>query len=239
MSMIKTKKEIELLKKSAKIADSCIQIIQDSIKEDISEKELARRIRKQMRKNNASESFKTLVACGKRAAMIHPKPFASNKKIKGLCYVDYGAKYKGYCSDVTVPFIKGKISKREERIVKTTLNAYRLAIKSIRLNGYAWRIFEKIYGFIKKNGFELKHGLGHGLGKRVHEYPAMIMPIKKKIKHKRRWEKIKKMRFQENMVFTIEPGIYVKGLAGCRIENDVLMTKRGPKLLTHSRLIRA
>jgi Xaa-Pro aminopeptidase len=65
------------------------------------------------------------------------------------------------------------------------------------------------------------------------------MPKKKKLrgKKKRRWEKIKKINFEKNMVFTIEPGIYVKGIGGCRLENDIMMTIKGPKILTHSKLI--
>jgi Xaa-Pro dipeptidase len=236
--MIKTQKEIILLKKSAAIADSCIKIIEDSLREDITEKELARRIRTQLKKNNAGESFRTLVASGKRSAMVHAHPYAANKKIRGIGYVDFGAKYNGYCSDITVPFIKGKITKRQEKIVQTTLSAYKLAMKSIKLNESCWKLFQKIMIFINENGFRVKHGLGHGLGKKIHEYPSIVMPIRKKIKHERRWEKIKKMKFQTNMIFTIEPGIYVNGVGGCRLENDVLMTKSGPKVLTHAKLLR-
>jgi len=178
-----------------------------------------------------------LVACGKRTAKIHPRPYASNKKIKGLCYADFGAKYKGYCSDMTVPFIKGNVTKKEKRIARIVLNAHRLAIRSIKMNENCWKLFDKVNIYLKKNGFELMHGLGHGLGKIVHDDPSIIMPRKKKIKHPRRWQRIKKMVFQPSMVFTIEPGIYVKGLGGCRIENDILMTKDGPKILTNSKLI--
>jgi len=235
MGMIKTATEIKLLKKSAKISDSCIEVIKDSLKEEITEKELRRRIGRKIRSQGASLSFQTLVASGKRSAKIHPKPYATNKIIKGLGYVDFGACYKGYKTDITVPFIKGKINKKERKTVKTTLNAYKLSISSIRLGQPCWKLFQKINNYLKKNGFILKHGLGHGLGKKIHEYPLIVMPKNKRLRRKkRRWEKIK---FQKNMVFTIEPGIYVKGLGGCRIENDVLLTNKGPKILTHAKLI--
>jgi Xaa-Pro aminopeptidase len=239
MGMIKTKNEIKLLKKSAQITDSCLKLIGDALKESITEKELRRRVGRKIRSQNASLAFQTLVASGKRSAMIHPKPYATDKIINGIGYVDFGACYKRYKTDVTVPFIKGKISKKKRKIVDTTLKAYNIAISSIKLNQPCWVSFQKVNKYLKKNGFEMKHGLGHGLGLKIHEYPSIIMPMKKKLtrKGKRRWEKIKKVKFQKNMVFTIEPGIYVKNLGGCRLENDVLLTNKGPKILTHSKLI--
>ncbi|MFH7882274.1 MAG: M24 family metallopeptidase, partial [Candidatus Aenigmatarchaeota archaeon] len=203
-----------------------------------------RRIEKNIRKQGATLSFRTIVACGKRAAKIHPKPEATNKKIKGLGYVDFGACYKGYRSDVTVPFIKGKISKKERKIVETTLKAYKIAVKSIKTGMPCWKLHEKVNKFLRKKGFKLSHSLGHGVGKRIHELPTIGKPnfrkrlSKKKLeKFKRKWEKIKKITFQPGMVFTIEPGIYIKGVGGCRIENDVLIMKKGIKILTSSNLI--
>jgi len=89
MGMIKNPKEIKLLKKSAKISDSCIKIIRDSLKEKITERELRRRIGRNIRKQGASLSFATFVACGKRSAMVHAKPRATNKIIKGIGLVDF------------------------------------------------------------------------------------------------------------------------------------------------------
>lgn len=239
MGMIKTKKEIEFLRKAAKIVDSCIPIIEESLREDrITEKELRRRIRRKINSQNASLSFQTLVACGKRSAMIHPKPHATNKIISGIGYVDFGACYKGYKTDITVPFIKDKISKKERKIIQVVLKAYNIAISSIKINEPCWKLFQKVNNFLKKNGFGLKHGLGHGVGLKIHEYPFISMPRKKLTrKRKLRWEKIKKINFQPNMVFTIEPAVYVKGLGGCRLENDILIKKKSIKILTNAKLI--
>jgi Xaa-Pro aminopeptidase len=238
MGIIKTKNEIKLIKKSARISDSCLKIIEDSLKENITEIELRRRVGRKIRSQNANLAFQTLVACGKRSVMIHPKPFATEKIIKGIGYIDFGACYKGYRTDVTVPFVKGKISKKEKKIIRTTLNAYDIAISSIKLGQPCWKLFQTVNKYLKKNGFEMKHGLGHGIGLKIHEYPSITMPKKKlRGKKKLRWEKVKKMSFKEGMVFTIEPGIYVKGLGGCRIENDVILTDKGSKIITHSKLI--
>jgi Xaa-Pro aminopeptidase len=244
MGMVKTRKEVALLKKSARITDSCIKVIKDSLREDITEEELRRRINAKIRSQGAGLSFQTLVACGKRSAIIHPKPHATNNIISGIGYADFGASYKGYKTDITVPFIKGYIGKKEKKIVATTLRSYKLASSSIRIGDLCWKLFKKIYDFEKANGFELKHGLGHGVGKKIHEYPFIVMPKKEKLKRKkterkkRNWKTIMKTAFNESMVFTIEPGVYVDNVGGCRLENDFLMTKNGPKALTHSRLIK-
>ena len=116
MGMIKTKDEIKLLKKSAQITDSCLRLIENSLKEDITESELRRRIGSKIKSQGASLAFRTLVACDKRSAMIHPKPHATDKIIRGIGYIDFGANYKGYKSDVTVPFIKGNIGKKKSKI---------------------------------------------------------------------------------------------------------------------------
>jgi Xaa-Pro aminopeptidase len=243
MGMIKTPREIELLKKSAQISDSCIKVIENSLRENVTEEELRRRIGRKIRSQGASLAFQTLVACGKRSAMIHPKPHATDAAISGIGYADFGASYKGYKTDVTVPFVKGRISKQERKIIDATLKAYKLASTSIELNQPCWKLFEKTNKLLKKSGFEMIHGLGHGLGLKIHERPLIVVPKKEKLKRtltekkKRRWKNIRKINFQKNMVFTIEPGLYVKNLGGCRIENDFLMAEDGPKVLTHSRLI--
>jgi len=236
MGMIKTKREIELLKKSAAITDSCLPLIKESLKEKISERELSRRIRRRIYSQGTRLAFLTIVVCGKRSARIHTRP--TSKIISGLGYVDFGASYKGYKTDATVPFIKGKVSKREKRMVQTTLEAYNLAINSIKIGLPCWKLHEKVNKFLKTKGFEMMHSLGHGLGLKIHESPRISMPRKcLKGKKKLRWEKMKKITFQEGMVFTIEPAAYVKGLGGCRIENDVLLTRSGPKILTKAKLL--
>lgn len=241
MGMIKTKKEIALIKKSAEITNSCLPLIENLLKRNkITEREIAREIRKKIYSQGARLSFQTIVSCGNRSAQIHSKPRATNRIVSGLGYVDFGASYKGYKTDITVPFIKGKITMKERKIVKTVLKAYSIAISSIKIGKPCWKLFEKIYNFLKRNGFELKHGLGHGLGLEIHEYPFIVVPKKEKLRRrkKRRWEIIKKITFKSGMVFTIEPAVYVKGIGGCRFENDILLTRNGPKILTYSRLIK-
>ncbi|MEM5829418.1 MAG: M24 family metallopeptidase [Candidatus Aenigmatarchaeota archaeon] len=243
MGMIKTKEEIKLLKKSAEISNSCLPLIEALLKkEKVKEKEIAKAIRRKIYSQGAKLAFQTIVACGKRAAKIHPKPKATNRMISGLGYIDFGASYKGYKTDVTIPFIKGKIRKREEKMVKAVMKAYKLALKSIKVGLPCFQLFEKVDNFLRKQGLRMQHSLGHGVGLKIHELPTIGIPKEKlrklSKKNKKKLERLKEIRFQENMVFTIEPAVYIKGIGGCRIENDVLLTRKGPKLLTYAKLIK-
>ena len=237
---VKFKEEIKLLKKSAKIADSGIKIIEETLTEvskgrKIKERELASRLEEHLKKKGAEGlAFETLVASAQRSSFPHPYPPASNQLIKkGLGYVDFGAVYKGYHSDITVPFVIGKINQEQKKIIKITEEAYNLALNSIQIDLPTWKLYEKIEKFLNLKGFELKHGLGHGLGLTIHDSPSISLKPKDKMQLKE-W---KETKFKENMVFTIEPGVYSN--QGCRIENDILLTRKGIKVLTSSRLIEA
>lgn len=239
MGMIKTEKELQLLRKSAAISNSCLKIIESALREGVTERELARRVRNQINARGASLSFQTLVGSGPRAAMVHTHPHVTDQKISGMGYIDFGAKYKGYHSDVTVPFVKGGIGSEEKNIIETGLAAYRIATESVRLGEPCWKLHEKVYRFLRSKGYTIPHSLGHGLGLKIHERPIIGMPMKKlEGKRLKRWRRIQKVTFQPNMVFTIEPGIYVKNHGGFRIENDFLLTRHGLEVLTKSRLIR-
>lgn len=239
MGIIKTRKEIALLKKSARISNSCIPIIEKSLKEDgITEREIARRIRRKIYSQGGRLSFMTLVASGKRSAMIHARPAATDRVISGIGYVDFGASHRGYKTDVTVPFVKGNAGARERRTVSTVLQAYNIALRSWRIGMPCWKLHEKVDDYIKSKGLQMGHSVGHGLGLKIHERPIIGKPRKKLTGRKlRKWERIKKVTFQTDMVFTIEPGAYVKGVGGSRLENSFLVMGKRLKSLTKSKLI--
>jgi Xaa-Pro aminopeptidase len=245
MGIIKTQREIKLLKKSAEITSSCLPIIEEALKENkITEKEIVRRLRRKLKSQGAKFSFVPIVSCGKRSAKIHAKPRSTKKIISGIGMIDFGACYKGYKTDMTVPFIKGKINKKERRIVDSVVKAYDIGVKSIRIGMPCWKLFEKVDNFLRKQKFKMGHSLGHGLGLKIHELPYIGKPrkkvdVSKKMyeKMRKRWEKWKKITFQNNMVFTIEPGVYIKGVGGCRLENDILIENKRIKVLTNAKLI--
>lgn len=231
----KEPKEIDRIKKSCKIVDYGIKIIEDNFSKKITEKELALILEQNLIKKGADElSFPTIVSSGNRSAFVHPYPSFSNEKIKeGLGIVDFGVIYKGYCSDITVPFTLGKISEKQKKIIEVVEEAYEKAIDMISLNVPTWIVHKKAEDIIKRNGFKFKHSLGHGLGLELHDMPYISpKPIDKE--ELKNW---KEFKLKENMIFTIEPGVYEPGVGGCRLENDVLLEKK-PKVLTHSRLLK-
>jgi len=250
--MIKTAREIECIKKAAGIANSCIPIIERAVREGATEREIARKIRRKIYAQGGRLSFRTLVASGERSAMIHCKPAATDRPVSGIGYVDFGASWKGYKSDVTIPFVRGRIGPRERKIVEAVLEAYRKTVRSWRPGMECWRLHEKAASHLQLCGFEMGHSVGHGVGKKIHEAPVIYAPSKRalvkverlaargSLKAKRRltrWERIRKVRFRTGMVFTIEPGTYVPKLGGSRLENTFLVSRKSLKCLTKAKLI--
>ena len=232
---IKEPKEIERIKKACRISNYGIKVVEKNLSRKMTEKELALTLQQELVRKGADElSFPMIITSGKGSAFIHPYPSFSDKKIeKGLGLVDFGIRYKGYCSDVTIPFNIGKLSDKQKAIVKTVKEAYEKTIESLSVDIPTWRIHDLAEDVIKKNGFKFKHSLGHGLGIELHDLP-LLSPKPKNEEDLKDW---KEMKLKENMVFTVEPGVYEPGIGGCRSENDVLMRKRGPKILTNSRLL--
>lgn len=239
MAMIKTAREIALFMKAARISNSCIPIIAKALKEkNITEREIARRIKNNIYRQGGRLSFRILVASGPRSAMIHPKPTATNAKISGIGYVDFGASYKGYKTDLTVPFIKGKVKPRERKIVETVVRAYNIAVRRWKIGMFCWKLHEVADDYIRSKGLRMGHAVGHGLGLKIHENPTIVKP-RKKLKGRRlkKWLKLKKVVFEPDMVFTIEPGAYVEDVGGSRLENTFLAGKKRLKCLTKANLI--
>jgi len=233
---VKEPEEIERIKEACNIADYGIEFIENNLSPNFKAKEFALELEQELRKRGAEgHGFPTILTSGKLSCDIHPTPGASDQKIQnGLGLIDFGAVYKGYCSDVTVPFIIGEISKEQEKIVKTVEQAYQKSVEAIKIGLPTWELHETANKIITENGFEFKHNLGHGLGLETHDMPY----IRPKPKDKNELKKWKEVRLKENMVFTIEPGIYEPNIGGCRLENDVLITSKGPKILTNSKLIK-
>ncbi|NCO96986.1 MAG: hypothetical protein COY38_04100 [Candidatus Aenigmarchaeota archaeon CG_4_10_14_0_8_um_filter_37_24] len=232
---IKTREEMGLIKKSCQIADHGIKLIEQELSTRITEKELVLILEQELIRRGAYEiAFPTILTSGERSAYIHPEPAFSDKNVqKGLGLIDFGARYKGYCSDITVPFSIGKLNENQKKIIKTTQEAYQCSIDTLEEGMPAWKVFDLANKVLEKHSFEFKHSLGHGLGLDVHESPS-LSPKPQTKRELKEWEEAK---LKEGMIFTIEPGVYVPDVGGCRLENDVLMTKRGAEILTRSKLI--
>lgn len=230
---VKETEEIEAIRKACNITNRGIKFIKGNLEEGLRERELALELERFLSKRGAEGmSFPTIVASFKRSAHIHPFPSFSNQRIRrGLGYVDFGVRYRGYCSDVTVPFIVGKLTEKEMMIADTVKESYAKSLETLRNGTETWKIYEAAERAIKERGFELKHGLGHGLGLEVHDAPS-ISPRHGKTNN---WKDVK---IRKNMIFTIEPGVYVPGVGGLRLENDFLMKQRGFEVLTKSKFFK-
>ncbi|WP_432355359.1 M24 family metallopeptidase [Sporosarcina sp. A2] len=223
LRMIKTSEELEVLKKAAKIADDAFTHICGFIKAGMTELEVSNELEFFMRKQGAtSSSFDTIVASGIRGALPHG--VATDKKIQSgeLVTLDYGALYNGYISDITRTVAVGEPSEKMRGIYEITLAAQELAVEGIKpgMTGIQADAIARDYIASKGYGEAFGHSTGHGIGLEVHESPGLSF----------RSETI----LEPNMTVTAEPGIYLPGIGGVRIEDDLVITENGCERLTHS-----
>ena len=229
--------EVSLLQESIKISNQLVDEMEDllttknGIKKEI---DLAIFVETQMRKLGAQGvGFETMVASSARSWQIHTYPRADPILPlfrPGLALIDFGVDAKGYTSDVTVPFIMGNMNKKMEQIVEVVQLAHDEAIDALKDSNYLHEIAEVAFSRIETSGFRMPHGLGHGIGLTVHDSPF----IRRKPTNKIMLKNWTETELEEGMVFTIEPGIYEKDVGGFRLENDVIITAKGPKVVTNS-----
>ncbi|NMA90257.1 MAG: aminopeptidase P family protein [Amphibacillus sp.] len=218
--MIKTDEELQIMYKAAEIADLAYEHVLKTVEPGMTEIEVSNMLEFEMRKHGATESsFDIIVASGYRSALPHG--VASDKRIAEgeLVTLDFGALYNGYCSDLTRTFAVGEISEQLHKIYDTVLQAHLNALGRIKAGMTGQEADALARNYIKDKGFGeyFGHGTGHGLGLEVHEEPRL--------------SPTGKMVLRENMVVTVEPGIYIPNVGGCRIEDDIVITTEGNKSL--------
>lgn len=223
LRLIKTPEEIEVLKEAAAIADAAYDYICTVIKAGKTELEIANELEFFMRRQGAdSSSFDIIVASGERGALPHG--VASDKVIENGDFVtlDYGALYNGYISDITRTVAVGEPSEKLREIYDITLAAQELAVSRIKAGMTGIEADALARDYIKSKGYgeAFGHSTGHGIGMEVHEAPALSF----------RSETV----LEPNMTVTVEPGIYLPGIGGVRIEDDILITETGNERLTKS-----
>jgi len=219
--LVKTEKEIEVLQAAAKIADDAYNHILNVIKPGIKEIEVANELEFYMRKQGAtSSSFDIIVASGYRSALPHG--VASDKVIEQgeLVTLDYGALYNGYISDITRTVAVGEVSEQLKEIYDIVLEAQIRGVNGIKpgMTGIEADALTRDYITEQGYGQYFGHSTGHGIGLEVHEGPGLSSRTS--------------ITLEENMVVTVEPGIYVADVGGCRIEDDIYLTADGNKRLT-------
>ena len=220
---IKTEAEVEKIKKAQSITDRAFSHILTFINEGRTEIEIAAEIEYFMRKNGASGlAFETIAVSGKNSSLPHGVPSEAKLTKNSFLTMDYGAKYAGYCSDMTRTVVLGKADEEMKRIYNTVLTAQAEAMKQIKA-GMTCRDADKIARDVITDagyGQYFGHSLGHSLGLEVHELPS-VSPKSADI-------------LAAGNIVTVEPGIYIPGKYGVRIENMVLVTENGCESLTNS-----
>jgi len=219
--MIKSSEEIACIRKASDIADASLDIALKQVATGITESWLAGLIEFEMKKSNASVSFETIVAFGPNGSRNHHMPGGRKLKKRDSVLIDFGVKFKGYCSDKTRCFAVGKPTKMYEKAYNTVADAQDAAIKAVADGVSCGEIDNLARKVIEEGGFiPYGHGLGHGLGMEVHEMPIVSNRCNGKLR--------------TGQVITIEPGIYVPGKFGIRIEDDIVVTETGCKILSRS-----
>jgi len=210
------------IKKAVGITEMALKKVLSSIKEGARERDIAAALKYHIKRlGGHGFSFLPIVASGRRSVLPHGR--ASEKKIRrgDAVVVDFGVKFNGYLSDITRTFVVGKAGRKQWRIYKILLEAQRAGIKKIGPGIPACEIDAAVRKVLGKNGLEkyFIHKTGHGIGRRIHESPGLSRKNNKLLK--------------PGTVVTVEPGVYIKGWGGMRVEDMILVTKSGKKVLTN------
>jgi len=221
--MVKNEKEILATRKAVEITDRTFSELLKIIKPGITEREVSAHISYLQKMYGADgDSFDAIVASGERGAFPHARP--TDKKIATgeLVTLDFGCTVEGMKSDMTRTIAIGEISDECKNIYSIVKEAQQKALEKVKAGMSTKEIDSVARDFIREKGFgnNFGHGLGHGVGYDIHEKPAL----------NERTDYI----LQINNIITIEPGIYVEGTGGVRIEDDVIVTKEGCEILNSS-----
>ena len=219
---IKTEREISLIKTAQSVTETAFNEILPFIKEDVTEIEIAARLEYIMLKNGCELAFDSIVAFGENGSKPHAH--RSERKLRRGEFVtmDFGAKYKGYCSDMTRTVALGAVDERKARAYNAVLEANKLAEKAIKIGEKCCDIDAVARNYLAKFSLDkfFSHSLGHSVGVDIHEMPAFSPRCEEVLK--------------EGMIITVEPGVYLEGDFGLRIEDMALVTKSGAEILTHA-----
>ncbi|MEK3853924.1 M24 family metallopeptidase [Cytobacillus sp. FSL H8-0458] len=221
MRMRKSPEEIKKLRIAAQYADYAIQAGIDALYEGVTELEVLGEIEYKIKKAGLRDmSFSTMVLFGRNSSNPHGVPGENKLQPGDTILFDLGVKYQGYCSDITRTFVFKELRDEIKEMYDIVLKANLAALQECRAGNEMRKIDQAARTVISDGGFAeyFPHRIGHGLGIEVHEEPSL---------HAENEEILR-----EGMVLTVEPGIYIPGAGGVRIEDDVVITEEGIEVLT-------
>jgi Xaa-Pro dipeptidase len=221
LRMIKDEKEASILREAAKLADYGVEVGVNALAKGKAELDILGEIEFELKRKGIRQmSFDTMVLTGLKTASPHGKPGLEQISEGHLVLFDLGVVLDGYCSDITRTVAFGNIDERQKEIYETVLKAQKNAVEISKPGVGIGEIDTAARSIITEAGYGdyFTHRVGHGLGIDVHEFPSL--------------NSTNKMLLQPGMAFTIEPGIYLDGVGGVRIEDDLLITDTGVEILT-------
>ena len=224
LGMVKTKAEAAAMKKAARIAESAFaQFLRRHLRSGITEREAAAMLDCTCATLGSERcAFDTIILFGERTSLPHGRPGNCRLKKGDLVLADFGCTVAGLCSDITRTAVFGHASRRQRELYAVVRQAQDTALRAACAGITASSLDRAARSVIGKAGFgpAFGHALGHGVGRRVHERPRVSSRSKEVL--------------AEGTAITIEPGIYLPGFGGVRIEDMILLTKTGSRLLTHA-----
>ena len=221
LRMIKSRQEIDQIRQAVETNSKAFEQAASRIKPGMKESDLAAELEYRMRKLGAEKpAFETIVAGGARSALPHAQPTNARLQSGDLVVVDMGALQEGYCSDMTRMVFVGTPSPKVKRMYKAVLEAQLAAADAVRAGATTAHVDRQARRVLKGYGLEQAfiHSTGHGLGLEIHEPPRIGKRDQKKL--------------EAGMAITIEPGVYLEGFGGIRIEDTVVVTSTGCDVLT-------
>lgn len=221
LRQIKTEAEVAAIRRACAITSQAFDAILPKIKEGMTEKELQIELDFTMLRLGADgNAFDTIIASGENGSLCHAIP-GSRRLCKGdMITMDYGAKFGGYCADMTRTVALGEPSAEMRRVYDTVLHAQQTCEKALAPGKICFDIDKLARDYIDSQGYagRFGHGLGHAVGIDIHENPRLSVSCHDTL--------------QPGIVITVEPGVYIPGLGGVRIENTCLVTETGAEALT-------
>ncbi len=220
---VKEPAELRVIQDAADIISAVFSRVLRRIRPGVTEVALAAEIEHEIKRRGGSgPSFDTIVASGARSAWAHARPTSKSLRKNELVVLDQGAILRGYCSDMTRTIYLGKAPRRVRSLYNAVLEAQQAGKQAMRPGVTAGEVDRVARKTLKRARLDryFTHSLGHGLGLEVHEMPRL--------------GRGEQTVLQEGMVLTVEPGVYLEGLGGIRIEDDVVVTAKGTVDLTNA-----
>jgi len=221
--LCKDQQEQRYLRQAIHIAEKAYARVLPQIKPGIREIDVVQKIEKEMiDAGGQGVAFPTIVASGPNSSLPHAHPGQRRLRAGDLVVIDFGCKYKGYHSDLTRTIAIARMTVKQKELYKTVKKAQIFAKNELNFGSFAAKAHEKAVSVFKKAKIEkyFVHGLGHGIGLEIHEAPKLSA--------------LSKDYLDKGMIVTCEPGIYIAGWGGIRIEDDILVDETAAKWLSHS-----